>query len=135
MADPIDPAALAAALAAIAPAAPAPAPPTAPPPNIDPAALAEFQAFQQFQAARAAAVATPAPAPAPPTPAPSTQVPGEVDQVRKWDQNQIRAYLGRTPGANAGNPMHWSNRKASIEIAERLAGELANYRIASSRKG
>lgn len=82
----------------------------------------------------APATATPA-ASAAATPAPSTTVPGDgPDQVRKWDAHQVAAYIGKQ-GGDAGNPMSWRNRKASIEIAQKVANEMAGIRIASSKSG
>lgn len=84
--------------------------------------------------APAPATATPAASATPAAPAPSTAVSGDgPDSVRKWDESTLRAYLGKN-GGNAANPMAWSNRKQSIELAQRLANELAGHRIVSSKK-
>jgi hypothetical protein len=81
----------------------------------------------------ATATATPAAPPAAATPAPSTHVPGDgPDQVRKWDEHQVRAYLGKN-GGDAANPLSWRNRKASIELAQKVANEMAGIRVTSSR--
>lgn len=85
--------------------------------------------------ASATAPATPAAPATHATPAPSTTVPSEgPDQTRKWDEHQLRAYIGKN-GGDASNLMSWRNRKVSIDIAQKLANELVSHRVTSSKGG
>ena len=68
------------------------------------------------------------------TPAPASNVPGDGPQsVRKWDEHMVRDHLAKN-GGDASNPMAWTNRRASIELAQRLANEMAHIRIVGTKK-
>lgn len=67
------------------------------------------------------------------TPAPASSVPSGPDSVRKWDEHMVRDHLAKN-GGDASNPMAWTNRRASIELAQRLANEMAHIRIVGTKK-
>lgn len=81
------------------------------------------------------ATARAATAPTAPAPAPSTSVPGEPDNVLKWDEYRIRQFMAKN-GGDGANPMALSsrNRKAAIEFANQVAAAMSGYRLGPTRK-